>query len=361
VSVQSEVQRPIPWTGPLIDADVHVQVPSIKALDPYLKPFWREFISEAGFQAPPWTGTLYPPGVSITAADRWRNEDGRPPASELGLLQQQLLDPYAVERAIVNCYWGIESMRHPDFALGLAEAVNDWLIAEWLDRDPRLRASIVIPGFVPAEAAAEIDRVGSHPGFVQVLLPVRSNRAYGQRPWHPLWEAIERNDLVAGIHYGGTPDNAPTPTGWPSWFLEEYAGHLQIFEVQLLSLIGEGIFEKFPAVRVSLLECGFSWVAPMLWRIDKEWKGLRRDVPWVKQPPSQTVRERVRISTQPLDAGPPDQFARVYEWLGSDELLMYASDYPHGHEEPISSLLDVVDSGAHAQLMAENARLQYGL
>jgi predicted TIM-barrel fold metal-dependent hydrolase len=349
------------WKGRPIDADVHVTVSALDVLRPYLKPHWLEFVNETGFQAPPWTHTLYPPGVSITAAARWRPADGRPPASDLCLLREHVLDPDQVETAILNCYWGLESIRHPDFALGLAQALNDWIVAEWLDKDPRLRASIVVPGFVPDEAASEIDRVGAHPGFVQVLMPVRASRLYGQRPYHPVFEAIERNDLVAGIHYGGTTDGPPTPSGYPSWFMEEYTGHIQAFQAQILSLIGEGVFEKFPRLRVSLLECGFAWLGPLMWRADKEWKGLRRDVPWVKQPPSQTIRERIKISTQPLDTGPPEQFKRAVEWLGSDELLMYASDYPHDHGDDIATLLAALPQTAHEKVMATNARTHYRL
>jgi predicted TIM-barrel fold metal-dependent hydrolase len=349
------------WTGELVDADVHVNIPTLDVLKPYLKPYWLEFVNETGFLAPPWLPTLYPPGAPTTVAPEWLPADGRPAASSLDLLREHLLDPFEIDRAVLNCYWGLESMRHPDFALGLAQAINDWLIAEWLDKDERLRASIVVPGFVPAEAAAEIDRVGGHPGFVQVLLPVRSSRMYGQRIWHPMWEAIERNDLVAGIHYGGTPDGPPTATGFPSWFLEEYVGHVQAFQAQLLSLVGEGVFEKFPGVRVSLLEGGFSWLGPAMWRMDKEWKGLRRDIPWVKQPPSQTIREHIKVSAQPQDAGPAEHFRHVVEWLGSDEMLMFASDYPHGHVDRISSLLEVLPEQSHGKLMAGNALTHYRL
>ena len=56
-------------------------------------------------------------------------------------------------------------------AVAFASAVNDWQIAEWLDKEPRLRASIVVPVQLPELAARESDRVGDHPGvrlYVQV-------------------------------------------------------------------------------------------------------------------------------------------------------------------------------------------------
>jgi predicted TIM-barrel fold metal-dependent hydrolase len=274
-------------------------------------------------------------------------------------MQEQLLDPFGVDRAIVSCYWGVDQIRHPDFSLALARAINDWLIAEFLDNEERLRGSIVVPGNVPAESAAEVDRLGSHPRIVQVLLPVRSARLYGQRQWHPLWEAIERNDLVAGIHYGGIPDGPPSAAGFPSWFIEEYVSHMQVFQSQLTSLIAEGVFERFPGLRVSMLEGGFTWLGPMLWRLNKEWKGLRREIPWVKRLPAETVREHIKFSTQPLDAGSGDVLGAAVEWLGTDEILMYASDYPHGHLDGVARLLEVLPSESHPRVMADNARTHY--
>jgi predicted TIM-barrel fold metal-dependent hydrolase len=349
------------WTGAIVDTDVHINVPSVQALLPYLEAHWVEYIRETGFTAPPSPATKYPAGAAITCAPQWRLDDGRPGATELSQLQSQLLDPLGVEIAIVNPYWGIESIRHPDLAAALASAVNDWLIAEWLERDDRLRGSIVVPAYDPVAAAREIDRVGGHPGVVQVFLPVWSPVPYGRRSWHPMLEAICRHDLVAGLHYGGSSEGAPTPNGWPSWYLEEYAGATAVYWAQLLSLLAEGAFAQFPQLRVSLLEGGFAWLPPLLWRTDKEWKGLRREVPWVDRLPSQILREHVMLSSQPLDAGPADEFARLVQWLGAGELLMFATDYPHGHESGAGPLLDVVPADEHAAVMADNARRHYRL
>jgi predicted TIM-barrel fold metal-dependent hydrolase len=352
---------PSGWAGPLIDADVHVNVPSIEHLRRYMSDHWAEFVVEAGFSGPFGVATIYPPGAPTTVRPEWVPADGRPPASDLELVREQVLDAGGAEAAILNCYYGIESVRHPDLALALAQAVNDWLIAEFLDQDERLRASLVLPGHDPRAAAAEVDRVGGHPGFVQVFLPVRSAKLWGNRVWHPLFEAITRHGLVAGVQNGGIPDGPPTPTGWPSWYVEETAGDIQTFMAQITSMVAEGLFEQFPDLQVAVLEGGFTWLGPLLWRMDKEWKGLRRDIPWVKRPPSKTVREHFKFSVQPLDLGPAEHYGAVVDWLGSDELLMFGSDYPHWHNEDVAALLAVLPEAAHARVMSENARSLYGL
>jgi predicted TIM-barrel fold metal-dependent hydrolase len=347
------------WTGPVVDVDVHIAPPTIEALFPFLADYWLEFIHESNFQGPPSASQVYPPRAPTTCRPRWRPADGSPPGSSLAMLRSEVLDPLRAERAIVNCYWGVESVRHPDLARARARAINDWIAGEWLAADRRLRASLVVPGHDPAAAAGEVDRIGDHPGFVSVLLPSRSMRLYGNRLWHPMFEAIARNGLVAGVHYGGQSDGPPTPTGFPSWFLEEQAGEPQLWASQLTSVIGEGLFEKFPTLRMTFMESGFTWIGSAMWRLDKEWKGLRRDIPWVVRPPSETVRERIKVSTRPLDAGPPDHWAHAIGWLGANEMLMFASDYPHAHEQDIQLLLDATPESAHAGIMGANARAHY--
>jgi predicted TIM-barrel fold metal-dependent hydrolase len=347
--------RPLPWDGPLVDCDVHVSVGSIETLFDHLAPVWIDFADASGWRAPSALPVVYPAGAPTTCLP------GCEPVSSLAVLQRQLLDLWRPDVAILNPYWGLEELRLPDFAAGLASAINDWMIAEWLDRDPRLRASITVVHHDPAEAAREIDRVGGHPGFVQVLLPLWSQMPWGRRIWHPLFAAIERNDLVAGIHFGGLPDGPPTPTGYPSWFFELHVGATQVMFTQILSLVAEGVFEAFPRLRIAILETGFTCLPGLMWRMNKEWKGLRRDVPWVKRPPSETIRERVRFSTQPLDAGPPEELARIIDWLGSDEILMFATDHPHAYDERPEILLEALDPGARAKVMAGNASAHYRL
>ena len=56
-----------------------------------------------------------------------------------------VLDGFGTETAILNCLCGISALGNEPLAAALARALNDWIAAEWLDRDPRLRASIILP------------------------------------------------------------------------------------------------------------------------------------------------------------------------------------------------------------------------
>jgi hypothetical protein len=344
----------------VIDCDVHNTVASVEALVPYLDAHWREVISTSQFKGP--TDTAYPPGAATSLRSDLASEDGAPGTTLESLRRDVLGDP-RLEMAILTCVYAADSIKNPDAAAAMASAVNDWQISEWLDREPRLRASIVVPSSQPALAAREIDRVGEHPGFVQVLLPVRSALPYGNRNYYPLLEAAERRSLAVGLHFGGSPGNPPTAVGWPTYYLEEYVGMAGAFQTQLMSLVAEGAFERFPTLRIALLESGFAWLPAFVWRFDRLWRGLRREIPWASREPSATIQERVRIGLQPVD-GPedPQALATLLGQLDFEEMLMFSSDYPHAHRDHAGGeLLPGVSEDGAAKVLSGNARALYGL
>ncbi|HEX4216389.1 MAG TPA: amidohydrolase family protein [Candidatus Dormibacteraeota bacterium] len=344
----------------LVDCDIHNTVPGLPALFPYLSEHWVEYGGESAFKGP--VEAAYPGNAPTTVAPMWRN-GAAPPGTSLELLRSQLLDPLDIGCGILNCSYGADSIRNPDTACQVAAAVNEWQVAEWLDPEPRLRASVVVPSQLPAMAAKEIERVGRDRRFVQVLLPVRSAAPYGNRNFHPIFEAAQRMGLAVALHFGGAPGGPPTSSGWTSHYLEDYVGMAQVFQTQLLSLIGEGVFDRFPDLRVVCVEGGFTWLPAMLWRIDKVWKGLRRDVPWVRRPPSEYVAEHIRFTTQPLDLpGSADQVGEVLGAMPAERLLLFSTDYPHWHFDGLDEAVPAaLPAALRPAVLAGNATAFYRL
>ena len=344
-----------------IDCDVHNVVGPIETLEPYLDAHWREVIATSQFAGP--TDQAHPPNLATSRGPELSDVVGAAPGRTLRSLREQLLDPIGAELAILSCDYGVESVRNPDAAAALATAVNDWQVAEWLEPEPRLRAAIVVPSQQPAMATAEIERRARDPRFVAVYLPVRSAVPYGNRIWWPLLEAISERELVLELHFGGSPGLPPTASGWPTSWLEEYVDMSSAFASQLTSLIAEGAFDRFPSLRLTLVESGFAWLPAFMWRFDKGWRGLRREVPWTSRLPSEYAREHVRVTLQPVD-GPADarQLLEVIEQLGSDAMLMFSSDYPHRHTtEELSAVPEGLKPEFADRLLAGNAREHYRL
>ena len=136
-----------------------------------------------------------------------------------------------------------------------------------------------------------------------------------------------------------------------------------IFQSQLINLIVEGVFEEFPDLKIALIASGVTWLPALMWRLDKEWKGLRREVPWVKRLPSDYIRQHVRLTVQPIDAPPnPKHLLQIIDQLESDELLMFSTDYPYARFETVDEALPVaLPAEIRRKILAENAGKFYGL
>ena len=312
-----------------IDCDIHPAVPGMKALLPYLSPHWREQAKVRGIDGLDLSS--YPVRVPANARPDWRGAEGKP-GSDPAQLIAHALDGFGSRFAICNCLYGIEPLHNADMAAALAGAVNEWLAREWLDRDPRLRASIVIAPQNPDLAVEEIERRAADRRFVQVLVLAMGEAPLGQRRYWPIWAAAERHGLPLGIHAGSSFRHAITSNGWPSYYLEDTVVQSHAFQAQLLSLVAEGVFSRFPKLRVVLLESGFTWLPQFLWRATRTWRAMRAEVPWVDRAPAEIIREHVRLTLQPTDA-PPDAAAmeRVLAQIGSEGMLLFSTDYPHWH------------------------------
>lgn len=354
----SKNENPVITAG-AIDCDVHPTPATTRDLLPYLEPYWREHILRRGLERDNLETSAFPSGAAINARPDWRLAD-RPAGSSLNALRAHVLDPMQTRLAICNVLHGAQMMMSEDLSAALCRAINNWLAAEWLDRDPRLRASIVVPVHSPDLAAEEIERMAPDRRFVQVLLLAMTELPLGRRQNWPIYRAAERHGLPIGIHAGSSFRHPPSAGGWGSFYLEDYVSYAQGFAAALNSLLAEGVFQKFSELRVVLIESGVTWLPASLWRINKTWRGVRAEVPWLDRSPAEIVRSRVRLTAQPFDA-PPDAaaLATLLEQLGSEEMLLFASDYPHWHFDGSAAVPAGLPAGLTRKMLIENALATY--
>jgi predicted TIM-barrel fold metal-dependent hydrolase len=321
-----------------IDCDIHPSVPSMRALLPYLDDYWRETVEARGIAS--LESISYPRHAPLTARPDWRVESGQA-ATDLAAVRTQLLDHFDVRLAVCNCLYGVQLVFDAYMAKAFASALNDWTAREWLDPEPRLRASIVVPLQDPEFAIEEIERCAPDRRFVQVLILAMGELPLGRRAYWPVYAAALRHALPIGIHAGSSYRHPVTSVGWPTTYAEDYASQAQGFQAQLTSLITEGVFRQFPDLKVVLLESGVTWLPAYLWRLGKFWRGLRFEIPWVDRPPHEVVRDQVRLTIQPLDApAEAGVVSRIVEHLRSDAMLLFATDYPHWQFEGDAVLPD---------------------
>lgn len=351
----------------IIDCDVHQARRSDADLRDYLPRGWRDY----AYRPDP-VGVIpltvidgYPNPHGFMRADTYP-DDGGPPGSDIGLLGRQLLTPCGTRRAVLT--YGddmhVGGHHNPYFAQALARALNDWTVERWLDADERLVGSIIVANQMPEEAAAEIRRLADERRMVQVLLADNpTSQPFGHPIFHPIYAAAAETGRPVAIHAGANDWANPPSTGGgtASTYLEVHTLWPQAVMTHLVSFICHGVFDKFPDLKLLLIESGAGWIAPLLWRFDTEYKGLRREVPWLRRLPSEYFAEHVWVTTQPLELPPRhDQLVELLSWFAGEDKLVFSSDYPHWDADDVGYLERRLPDGWHEKVFRGNAMRLYG-
>lgn len=356
IEMQQEVAAALLPPGS-VDCDLHHPNPTVKELMPFLEDLWQDLISSRGIEQ--FDSIAYPNNAPLTCRPDWRDAAGGVTNTPERLAKETLTRTGAAV-GILNNLCGVHMIYDQYMAIAVTKALNTWTRVEWLDRHAGLRASIVPPLQDIEQAVAEIERCAADRRFVQVLFPAAAHMPYGHRSYWPIYQVAAKLGLPIGIHAGSAYHHPVTSLGWPSTAIEDYAAQSQIMQSQVVSMVSEGVFAKFPSLKVVLLESGVSWLPAFLWRFGKFWKGLRFETPWVDRAPAEIVRDHVRLTTQPFDVPDnPDIVARLIDQIGSQDMLLFSSDYPHWQFDNDAMLPVGFDSALLSKIAVDNPLATY--
>lgn len=337
------------YNGKIIDTDVHESFSDLKDLVPYLEEPWKHLVANGNWKGFS-TDFLY-----WYSPANWTAQS----VSSYQRTREDLLDPFGIRYAILTGYFYPSMLKtQREFAAALASAYNDYVVENWLEKDSRFLGSIHIAPQNPQAAVREIDRMADHPRIIQVMLPI-DFKAYGDPYFHPIFEAAQKHDLRIAFHHTTI---AYSGLGIGNYSVERHMNLPQLTMAEITSLICNGVFDKFPDLRFIFLEGGFSWVPHLIWRCDREYQSLRAEIPWVKQLPSKYIRERVRFATQPTEDITARQWLQVMELMGGDDMLCFATDYPHyDFDSPTRALPAGLPEEIRRKIYYRNAEDFYGL
>lgn len=332
---------------PAVDVDFWVQKPGMRDLAPHLDPGWREWIRAEEDGRP----AKLPESQYFVAA---------PAAGDL----RERLDALAGGPAIFNpgAASNVSGYGNPVLSSEIARAVNGWT-ATWLDRDDRLRGSIVVSPRDPARAAHEIRRAGADGRMVQVLLSY-PQQPLGDRRLFPIYEAacelglpvmLEAGGAYSGSNRGLTVIGDPTST-FEALVTWEFAG-----QPHLLSALTSGLFDRFTDLRIVFSGFGVAWLPSLLWRLDHEYRTRRVKPPAaLTRLPSEYMPGHVRFTTSALELpAHAVELVRLLDPVGGDRLLLYGSGPLAGDEA--RTLLQAAGPDWARRVAYENAREQYRL
>jgi predicted TIM-barrel fold metal-dependent hydrolase len=352
----------------VIDVDGHVWEPDAaweEHLDPaFLDRRPRIVRDERGTTRYSLDGRLMPTG---TGRGAWAPEGFQ----EASLHRPGGVDPHArltdmdtdgIDVAVLfgTLALGLWSVRDIDLQVACCRAFNDWLAAYCAADPARLRPAAALPLASIDDAVAEANRAVRELGAVTLTLHATiAGRNLDDPAVFPLYEAAERLDVAVGIHAGGTGLAVDR-------FVDQYAlAHACAFPMDIMlgttTLLGGGVLERFPRLRVALLEAGCGWFPSFLERLDEHHEKRPAEMPGVPRPPSEYVTEgRVVISCEPEEHG----IAYAVERLGPGAVV-FASDYPHWDAEFPGSVAAVrdrvdLDVATRQAILGGNARRLLG-
>jgi len=352
----------MPRAETVIDTDIHTMAIPERVAAYLPEPWKRRYLG--GNRGPGVLGYWNPGGVLRADAV---TDAGVQIAARPETLARDYFDVTGIAYGVLNPEGVIHIGVSPelDYSAALISAINDHFIHDWLPVDPRFRMSIGVAPNDPVAAAKEIRRVGRTPGVVQVLMGSGAREAYGHRMFHPIYEAAQEVGLPVGIHPGNEGVGITGPTGAAGYatnYFEWHSGLVTSYITHLISLINEGVFVKYPELRVVLIEGGVSWLPALMWRMDKNWKALRMTVPWLTEPPSATIQRHIRLTTQPIEEPEnPQHLRQILEMFDYGSMLMFSSDYPHWDGDTPDFAARFIPREQRANVLSETARRLYRL
>jgi predicted TIM-barrel fold metal-dependent hydrolase len=351
----------------VIDADVHAAIdangpnPLVEYVrEPWRSLYYRKYVSEVEVNA-----ALYSPPKNQFARTDALPESGATAGSDHKLLTRQLLGTAGVDYAVLIFIEPRPRMVNPELETAINSAFNQWMADTWLgeyNSHRRFRGSIRVSPHDPVGAVREIEHWAGHPFVAQIYMNQEVHAAFGQPQYEPILAAAAKHRLPIAMHvirHVGMRNI--TPAGFPSYHIEIFPEWPLYAMGHIASLVFEGTFEKYPDLMVVPVETGCSWLGPFLWRLDRQWRALGGEVPYVKRRPSETVVDHVRLTTQPLDEPGDEKLRLMLDWLHADRTLLFASDYPHYDYDDPDWVRKRLPAEYRDRVMFKNALELYGL
>lgn len=351
------------------DSDTHIQ-PSLETIEPYLDPDIRARLPEleqylvsvtyesSGLAIENPTRHVVRPGV--VRYRRILGQAGPPekPVTNYGKFQGTRhpsrgtadydvearlrdMDEEGVDVCLMvpNVPMGLQIMDDPALEMGFIRAYNRYF-EDFCSKAPdRLKALMVVTGRDVPGSVAELKKwskarwaVGAWP-FPGMEMPM------DHPDMEPIWKAMEEEGLAIVNH-----SLAWDPPFWPGYrdvwdnlFIGRAGAHPWGAMRALASFIGSGIMDRYPSIRLAILESGCGWLPFWARRLEDQADYVGTTAPLQHKVGEYFTNGRFFSSIEMHEG--EDMIKMVRDFLGED-VLMYASDYPH----PESRFPDSVDS-----------------
>lgn len=274
------------------------------------------------------------PGVSGPFADHIRlSRPGmRDPVQRLADMDEEGIDVAVIFGTSIALT--VNGLQDKGLAAATCHAVNQWLL-EYISADTRrLKGVGLIPCQDPPVAAKELEFLAQHKGIVSAMLPTNVYGInLGDRRFDPIYATAQEIGMPLSVHPQTGHDGQYGVwgvMGAGSERMEKYSYvHMTAFPfelmIALMHMIGEGVFDRYPKLKVAYMEGGCGWIPFWAERMDEHFEKLRPQWPLLQRRPSEIIKgHQVAFTCEPGEETLP----YVLETIGPSQ-IMYASDYAH--------------------------------
>ena len=261
--------------------------------------------------------------------------------------------------------------------MGGIQALNRGL-ATFCKEDKRMFPTAYIPlGLGPDIAKKFVDEAISMDFSIILIDTVapRGQISFTHPDYNTFWATVQDADLSVTLHVGADGGYSPVPKSFyenkkkvpthvegdaPNDALAYMAIQYNA-ELFLSAMIFDGVLERFPNLRIGVVELGASWIISWMKHLDQSYKAFRKfqDLSQLKLLPSEYVLRQIKVTPfAGEDIG----------WIlnsGGEDLLMFASDYPHheGTDDPIGRFersMEGVNENQRSKFYTENFKSLLG-
>jgi predicted TIM-barrel fold metal-dependent hydrolase len=354
----------------VVDADFHSREEDdwSEILDYLDNDVWEHLLRTSGggrlwIPGGPASGRVQEMGERLRAATAWREARAHDPGAEgHNLRLGEVLDAIGISRVLLfpQHILNLGSNPFPELEVQIARAHARWLTERVLSADPRFISSLFLPLSDPEACLDLVEQHGDHPGVVGFTITSSRYEALHTKAYLPIFSALQERRLALVFH-SSFSYREPSMRMFNRFLSLHAMGFPHFNMVHATNWIVNGMPERFPELDLVFVESGLAWIPFLMQRLDHTVMMRPSEAPLLTRLPSEYMR-RFYYTTQPMEATSIRELQATLEFIGANDRLLYASDFPHWDWDPPSRIWDLpfLDEADKRAILGANAERLFG-